>query len=112
LRRNMSNDYLIDRELQRTRTYTGITGLNTQDYAVQEGMGPIVDRAMEHLGTSDRAIIVARRLLRNALDDVAGGRQPVGADTTPAAKIRPAEAIIENNSPWQESLKGSLVTVW
>jgi hypothetical protein len=44
LKRNRDNDYLIDRELQRTTTYTGIKGINTQDYALQEGMGPICDR--------------------------------------------------------------------
>ena len=76
LKRNLSNDFLVDREMQRSRTYTGITGLNTQDFAVQEGMGPICDRSQEHLGTRDRAIIAARRMLREALDDVAEGRQP------------------------------------
>src|SRR5205823_5868543 len=45
--RNMENLFLIDRELQRTKTYTGITGLNTQDRAIQESMGPIADRTLE-----------------------------------------------------------------
>ena len=112
LKRNLANDFMIDREMQRTRTYTGITGLNTQDYAVQEGMGPIVDRTAEHLGTSDRAIIAARRLLRNALDDISEGRQPVGADTGPAHLVRPAEAIIDRSLPWQEQMKDLLVAEW
>lgn len=112
LKRNLSNDFLIDRQMQRTRTYTGITGLNTQDFAVQEGMGPIVDRSIEHLGTSDKAIIVARRLLRNALDDVAEGRQPTGADTSPARFVRPAEAIIDDSLPWQEQMKHLMVGEW
>jgi phthalate 4,5-dioxygenase len=112
LRRNLANDYFIDREMQRTRTYTGITGLNTQDYAVQEGMGPICDRSKEHLGTSDRAIIVARRLLRDAADDVIAGRQPRGADTTQAALVRPAEALLDGAAPWQESMKDLLTAQW
>jgi len=29
-----------------------ISGVNTQDFALQEGMGPIVDRSKEHLGSS------------------------------------------------------------
>jgi len=48
--RNRDNKYLIDRELQRTQTFTGITGLNTQDRAVQESMGPVFDRASSTWG--------------------------------------------------------------
>jgi phthalate 4,5-dioxygenase oxygenase subunit len=113
LRRNLSNDFLIDREMQRTRTYTGITGLNTQDYAVQEGMGPICDRTQEHLGTSDRAIIMARRLLREAVDDIEAGRQPRGSDSTEAAFARPAEAVLQGvGTPWQEAKKDLLTAQW
>jgi phthalate 4,5-dioxygenase len=112
LRRNLSNDYLIDRELQRTRTYTGIIGLNTQDYAVQEGMGPILDRSKEHLGSSDKAIIAARRLLREALDDIAEGRPPAGTDPEPIRFVRPAEAIIEGTATWQDAMKDLLTAQW
>ncbi len=112
LRRNLDNDYLIDREMQRTRTYTGITGLNTQDYAVQEGMGPICDRSQEHLGTSDKAIIVARRMLREAVDDVAEGRPPKGTDTEQMRRVRPAEAILDGPQPWQEAMASLLSTRW
>lgn len=112
LRRNLSNDYLIDRELQRTRTYTGILGLNTQDYAVQEGMGPILDRSKEHLGSSDKAIIAARRLLREAIDDIAAGRQPPGTDPEPIRFVRPAEAIIEGTATWQDAMKDLLTAQW
>ena len=36
---------MIDRQVQKTRTFTGIVGTNTQDRAVQESMGRIVDRS-------------------------------------------------------------------
>ena len=49
----------------RTVSFTGITGVSEQDSAVQESMGRIVDRTQEHLGTSDTAVIAARRLLLN-----------------------------------------------
>lgn len=65
-RRNQSNDYLIDRELQRTYNYSGIYGINDQDRGVQESMGPICDRRNEHLGTADRAVMTARRNLLEA----------------------------------------------
>ena len=40
---------------------------------MQESMGPIVDRSKEHLGPADRAIIVARRLLLQAVKTVQEG---------------------------------------
>ncbi|HXF35514.1 MAG TPA: Rieske 2Fe-2S domain-containing protein, partial [Candidatus Acidoferrales bacterium] len=38
-KRNLANDFMIDRDLQKNKTFTGIKGINTQDFAVQEGMG-------------------------------------------------------------------------
>jgi phthalate 4,5-dioxygenase oxygenase subunit len=64
---NRQNDYLIDRDVQRGTTTTGIRGIRVQDLAMVEGLGPIVDRTREHLGSSDAALIAMRRLLmRNA----------------------------------------------
>src|SRR5581483_8735384 len=42
LKANWRNDYMIDRERQKSGNFTGIEGVNTQDVAIQEGMGPIV----------------------------------------------------------------------
>src|SRR5207302_1876487 len=55
-KQNRSNNYGIDREVQRTESFTGIDGINQQDRALQESMGPIVDRSKEHLGPADKAI--------------------------------------------------------
>ena len=56
--RNKSNDYLIDRKLQKTSSYTGIKGVSEQDAAVQDSQGPIADRTREHLGPTDLGIMV------------------------------------------------------
>jgi phthalate 4,5-dioxygenase oxygenase subunit len=67
---NKDNDYLIDRQLQRSRqSFTGIYGSGPQDAAVQESMGPIYDRSQEHLGASDAGIIAMRRHLLKAQRD-------------------------------------------
>jgi len=63
---NQSNDYLIDREAQRTVSYTGIAEVSTQDSAVTESMGAISDRTLEHLAPSDRMITLTRRRLIDA----------------------------------------------
>ena len=63
---NASNLYGLDRHVQRTRNFSGIYGINNQDRAIVESMGPICDRWNEHLGTSDIAVIAMRRRLIEA----------------------------------------------
>ena len=109
LKRNRRNDYLIDRELQRTKTFTGITGVNTQDMALQEGMGPIVDRSKEYLGTSDRAIIAMRQLLMEAMTDVEAGKAPRGVDARTYSHVRAVDLVIPAAPDWREALKSELV---
>lgn len=78
---NKRNDYLIDRALQASgESYTGIKGFGTQDCAIQESMGPIADRSLEHLLMGDAAIVKLRRLLLQALRDHADGRPLMGID--------------------------------
>ncbi|HEY7301795.1 MAG TPA: Rieske 2Fe-2S domain-containing protein [Xanthobacteraceae bacterium] len=112
LKRNLRNDYLIDRAVQKTRTFTGIEGVNTQDYALQEGMGPIVDRSKEHLGTSDKAIVVLRRLLLDAIRAVERGEDPPGLDPRQHRHIRPYDAVIAGDVPWQQALASELMAKW
>jgi phthalate 4,5-dioxygenase oxygenase subunit len=72
---NRDNDYLIDRALQASgASYTGIKGFGVQDCGIQESMGPIADRTIEHLGVSDTAIVKIRRLLLQTLRDHAAGK--------------------------------------
>ena len=112
LKRNPSNDYLVDREVQRTKTYTGIAGVNTQDFALQEGMGGIVRRDIEALGSTDRAISACRELLLEACDEVEAGRSPKGSDPDAYREIRAGETIIPRGVPWRDAVKDLLVTNW
>lgn len=109
LKRNAENDYLIDRDLQRRQTYTGIVGVNTQDFALQEGMGPVVDRSQEHLGTSDRAIIAARQLLLEATEAAQRGEPVRGTDPAASKKIRAFDATLPLAADWHDAFKGELV---
>jgi phthalate 4,5-dioxygenase len=73
------NDYLINREEQRARSCTGVAGIRSQDALVTESCGPIVDRSLEHLGPSDRAVIAFRRWAVRAARLSAGGAIPATA---------------------------------
>jgi hypothetical protein len=112
LRRNKSNDYMLDRAMQRTSNYTGIVGVNTQDYALQEGMGPIVDRSREHLGTSDRAIIQMRQLLLEATRDVEKGARPKGADPATYRHVRPHDGLVPAGADWRVVLGPEMAAKW
>lgn len=79
LRANKANHFLQDRQAQRTKSFTGILGVREQDTAVVEGMGAIVDRTKEHLGTSDTAIIAMRRQLLNGAKVLLRGVELVAA---------------------------------
>jgi hypothetical protein len=112
LKRNQSNDYLIDRQVQKTQTFTGISGVNTQDFALQEGMGPICDRSKEFLGTSDKAIVAMRRLLLEAIDVVQKGGQPRGADPRTCREVRPHDRIVPNGEDWHTIFDKELIAKW
>src|SRR4030095_2186550 len=75
---NRANDYLLDREKQRTENFTGMRGIREEDIAVQEDQhgGPIADRTQEHLGTSDSGVIALRRRLLKAARDLQAGHEP------------------------------------
>jgi phthalate 4,5-dioxygenase oxygenase subunit len=77
-KRNLSNDFLIDREMQRTVNFTGIPGTGTQDSMAQISMRPISDRTKEHLGVTDVGIIQARRLMLGEAIDLLEGIEPKG----------------------------------
>jgi hypothetical protein len=89
--------------------FTGIAGVNTQDFAVQEGMGPIVDRSREHLGTSDKAIIAMRQLLLEATDAVANGQAPRGVRAASHRHGRALDHLVPKGADWRVALKDELL---
>ena len=74
---NMGNWYRQDRELMKTGMMSGIQGVVTQDHAVGETQGKILDRTKEHLGASDAAVVAWRRqMIRDARALAATGAVP------------------------------------
>src|ERR1700758_5029021 len=86
--RNARNDWMIDRRVQKNETFTGIDGINTQDRAVQEGMGPIVE---------------TRRLLLQAVKTVQEGGDPPGVDTS-YYSARAIEKIFPRQDTWRQTV--------
>ena len=78
-----------ERKPHDTRKYSGWEGVPAlEDLVLQESQGEIPDRRHEHLGTSDRGVIMLRRLWHKAMVDVAEGKDP-------KAVWRQAQAMLE-----------------
>ena len=98
------NDFQIDREAQRTmKSWSGITGIRQQDMAMTEGMGPILDRTSEHLGTTDQMIIRTRRkLLASARALAEDGTPPPGVENPHDYHLRSGQVILNRDADWWE----------
>lgn len=95
------NEYLINRDLQASgKSFTGIKGVGAQDMAVQETQGRIVDRSSEMLGTSDTAIIAARRCMLNAVRQFQKGINPP-ALSKDEQRLRSVSVVLEEGVPFQ-----------
>lgn len=99
---NMSNNYNIDRKMQRQDNFTGIRGIPNQDAAVQESMGPITDRSREHLGHSDRGIVLFRRLLVRLAKELDQGKLPQAAQHGEYYNVRSASVTLPRSTPMEE----------
>ena len=57
------------------------------DWEAQGSQGPITLHSEEHLATSDRGVRMLRRLLREQIDVVAGGGDPLNVGFTPGTEV-------------------------
>jgi phthalate 4,5-dioxygenase len=100
--RTRANQHLQDRAAMRQGNWSGIEHVNSQDFAMVESMGPVVDRSLEHLGATDVAVIRMRRRLLGAVRSLQDGELPPGLDPTiPYARIATDERLVPIDTPWQ-----------
>jgi phthalate 4,5-dioxygenase len=105
---NLANMHLQDRGRMKQENFSGILGASIQDRAVQESMGPIMDRSKEHLGTSDKAVIFYRRLLLQKLQEMDEGKPLPAHDPALDYDQRACSFTIPADVPWQEVMKWQL----
>jgi len=98
--RNKANRYMQDRESMHDKSFSGL-GYNfqAQDACVIEGAGTIQDRTKEHLVTSDKAIVAARKLLLKGIQDVKEGRDPLHVVRDPRKNDFAHLAVISEVAP-------------
>jgi len=75
------------REVARQKTPDGeypMDNFPSQDKMAWETQGPLFDRSAEHLGASDRGIVLYRQMLREQIAVVQRGGEPLGTIRDPA----------------------------
>ena len=75
---NRANGWGFKAEEQQKQTFTGMGfDINIHDQWACESQGPIADRTREHLGSSDKGIVLYRRLLVDAIRKNDAGETPL-----------------------------------
>ncbi|MBC8724717.1 aromatic ring-hydroxylating dioxygenase subunit alpha [Paraburkholderia sp. 31.1] len=99
---NKDNDYLIDRQAQKEkRAYSGVFGFAMQDASLQESMGPIQDHSKEKLLPTDRAIVMARRMMYEAATALVPDTDPPAIDAD-QQRVRAAGVLLPRDQKPQE----------
>jgi hypothetical protein len=69
----------VDKKSYDKRKYSGWEGIPAlEDLVLQESQGAIPERRLEHLASSDRGVLMMRRIWHRAMEDVAQGKDPKG----------------------------------
>jgi phthalate 4,5-dioxygenase oxygenase subunit len=100
-KRNLENRYRQDREAMKGGDFTGIAGIPTQDMAMWESMGPIVDRSRDHPGASDLAVVQFRRLMVAAARKFRDTGEVIGAHGPPHAALASYEGVVPKSVDWR-----------
>lgn len=114
LREVESNDWMIDREAQRSGVnYTGMENIHLQDHAITESMGAITNHAFEHLTQADLMIArTRRRILRAALAYRDNGTPPPGTeDPEVFLQSRGGFFTADVEKSWQDAYDENMKTV-
>jgi len=102
-KRTLQNLYMQDRAAMKAGDFTGIKGIPTQDMAMWESMGPIVDRSKDHPGSSDMAVVQFRRMMVAAAKKFheTGAVIGAGQGRTPYVQLASFEGVVPKTTDWK-----------
>ena len=87
------------------RSFTGLETIHLQDQAVTESMGPILNRAIENLGSADMMVIRVRRRLLEAARALADHKVvPPGVDSPEVYQVRSGGVFLPEDQDWLEGI--------
>ena len=100
--RNRSNEYLLNRDMQKLENFTGIEGVSEQDAAIQDSQGRIADRTQEHLSASDAAVVRFRRAVLTGAKALAAGTEPQAPLRHDAYTLRSGSWFASEGVPFEQ----------
>lgn len=100
--RNRSNEYMIDRQLQKHVSFTGVRGVAEQDALVHDSQGRIADRTAEHLSPSDAAVVRFRRSVLAGAKALTKGVEPQAPLKHQAYKLRSGSWIASEGVSFEQ----------
>jgi phthalate 4,5-dioxygenase oxygenase subunit len=103
--RNRDNDYLIDREEQKHRSFTGVKGIAEQDAMAQDSQGLIAERTREHLTATDAGVVRFRRLMLEAAKALRDGREPEAPRRAPSYRVRAGGALTSSKLSMEQVMQ-------
>jgi phthalate 4,5-dioxygenase len=108
---NRDNGWGFNAEQQKSATFTGMGfDINIHDQFACESPGRIADRTKEHLGTSDKGIILYRRMLLEAIEKNSHGETTLMMLNEAEARLLTGPPAIDGIGPtgrWGEYYKES-----
>ncbi|HEX9442678.1 MAG TPA: Rieske 2Fe-2S domain-containing protein [Candidatus Binatia bacterium] len=106
LLRNRANRFLQDRESMEDKTFSGMGyGFQAHDLFATSSQGEVQDRTTEHLVSSDKPIVAARKLLEKAIQDIQEGREPPNVVREPAKNRYPHLQVISDLLPGDTDIR-------
>ena len=109
--RNRGNDYLIDREQQKHRSFTGVRGIAEQDAMAQDSQGLILDRTREHLSPTDVGVVRFRRVMLDGAKALLDGNEPAAAQRHHAYNVRAGGAMAHSGVPFEDVMRNRFGSV-
>ena len=101
---HIDNDFNVVWKRQKEAQFSGLPGTWVQDSGMQETMGRVANRSIEHLGVSDTGIIRTRRALIKAarlLRDF--GVEPESVWDSGVYRTRSAAVVLPREAEWVEA---------
>jgi phthalate 4,5-dioxygenase len=89
-----------------SQSWTGITGLGFEDFAMSCSLGSDWDRSKEHLVTSDLAVVRMRKMMLEAIDAVEEGRDPPAVNVADMTGVIAYDRNIPLDDVWQNYAPG------